>query len=314
MYRPAAAPALLALSLLACHADAPLGPALAVDQAFPEVIPLPDGFWPEGITFGSGSTFYVSSLATGAIFRADARTGTGELLVAPEPGVEKVGLRYDAARRRLFAAAGFTGKAFVYDARTGAVLAEYQLGEPGLSLVNDVALTRTGAYFTDSFAPVLYRLPLGSDGALPAAAETIPLTGEYVHVADAVVGNANGIAATADGRWLIIANTETGVLYRVDPATGVAGRIDIPGEPISGDGILLAGRTLYVVEGHLDRIAVVRLSADLGSGSVERYLADPDLRFPSTIAQFGNALYAVNARFDVAPEPTTAYEVVRVAF
>ena len=32
-------------------------------------------------------------------------------------------------------------------------------------------------------AAVLYRLPLGDDGALPAAADvqTVPLTGDYVH-------------------------------------------------------------------------------------------------------------------------------------
>ena len=315
MLRTVPGPALLALCLAACDTEpltAPPSPAMAVRGAFPDVIPLPNGFWPEGITFGAGSTFYVSSLATGAIFRSDVRSGSRELLVAPEPGVEKVGLRYDAAGGRLFAAAGFTGKAFVYDGRTGALLADYQLGGAGSSLVNDVALTRSGAYFTDSFAPVLYHLPLAADGALPAAAETIPITGEYVHVEAAVVGNANGIAATPDGSWLIVANTETGVLYRIDPVTGDARRIAIPGEPLHGDGILLEGRTLYVVEGHLDRIAVVRLNADFREGTLERFITSANLRFPSTIARFGSSLYAVNARFDVPAEPHVEYEVVRL--
>lgn len=315
MPRSIRVPAVLALLLAACDAAPPTYPAvpaMAVRGTFPEVIPLPHGFWPEGIAFGTGTTFYVSSLATGAIFRGDARTGTGGLLVAPEPGVEKVGLHYDAAGQRLFAAAGFTGQAFVYDARTGALLAAYQLGGAGESLVNDVVVTRAGAYFTDSFAPVLYHLPLGRGGTLPVAAETVSLGGEYVHVEDAVVANANGITATPDGRWLIIANTETGTLYRVDPATGHARRIEIPGEPLYGDGILLAGRTLYVVEGHLDRIAVVRLGADLLGGTLDRFITSPQLRFPSTIARFGSALYAVNARFDVPPEPHTGYEVVRL--
>jgi hypothetical protein len=36
-------------------------------------------------------------------------------------------------------------------------------------------------------------------------------------------------------------------------------------------------------------------------------------RIPTTIAEFGDALYAVNARFDVPPTPDTEYDVVRVS-
>ena len=40
-------------------------------QTFPDLIPLPDGFQPEGIAVGKGSTFYVGSIPTGAIYRGD---------------------------------------------------------------------------------------------------------------------------------------------------------------------------------------------------------------------------------------------------
>jgi hypothetical protein len=33
---------------------------------------------------------------------------------------------------------------------------------------------------------------------------------------------------------------------------------------------------------------------------------------PTTVAEFGNSLYAVNARFDVVPGPLVEYDVVRV--
>jgi streptogramin lyase len=94
------------------------------------VIALPNGFWPEGITFGRGTTFYVGSLSTGAIFRGDARTGAGDLLVPPQPGREQVGLKYDQRCDRLVVAGGMTGQAYVYDASTGATLAVYQLADP----------------------------------------------------------------------------------------------------------------------------------------------------------------------------------------
>ena len=85
------------------------------------------------------------------------------------------------------------------------------------------------------------------------------------------------------------------------------------GEVTFGDGLLLEGRTLYVVRNRLNQIAVVRLSADLASGQVVRSLTDPDFDVPTTIDDFGNSLYAVNARFGTPPTPTTPYDVVRVS-
>ena len=72
-------------------------------------------------------------------------------------------------RNRLFVAGGATGKAFVYDAATGADLASYQLAPAGtaVTFVNDVVVTSKAAYFTDSRNQQLYVLPLGRHGALP---------------------------------------------------------------------------------------------------------------------------------------------------
>lgn len=313
------------LLLAGCSDPAgPIGPArptsarlaAAAAPAFPDVIALPMGFSPEGITFGRGTTFYVGSIPTGAIYQADARTGTGGLLVPARAGRVAVGLTYDRRRDRLFVAGGPTGQAYVYDATTGATLAVYQLTAPG-TLVNDVALTGDAAYFTDSFRAMLYRLPLGPGGALPAAGavEVVPLTGEYQFVPGEI--NANGIVATPDGKTLILVNSATGALYAVDPATGVASAIDLGGDAVpAGDGILLMGRTLYVVQGPFNQVSVVRLSPDFERGLIERVTTDADLAFPSTIGEFGGSLYAVNARFDVAPPPApapnVAFQVVRL--
>ncbi|MFN2469895.1 MAG: hypothetical protein ABR583_02695 [Gaiellaceae bacterium] len=62
--------------------------------------------------------------------------------------------------RLLFVSGAGTGKAFVYDARTGAPLATYQLATTTPTFINDVVVTRKAAYFTDSRQQVLYRLPL----------------------------------------------------------------------------------------------------------------------------------------------------------
>lgn len=280
-------------------------------SVFPDVIPLPNGWQPEGIVSGRGTTFYVGSLANGALYRGDLRTGAGAVLAQGQAGRVTVGLSYDPRSNYVFAAGGPTGNAYVFDGDTGALLATYSLSAGG-SFINDAVVTRDAVYFTDSLKPVMYRLPLGPGGALPdpSQVETIPLGGDY---ALAPGFNANGIDATPNGEWLVIVQSNIGALYRVDPDTGDATRIDLGGATVTaGDGILLDGKTLYVVRNQLNLIAVVQLNNDLTAGQVVRTISDADFRVPTTIAEFGNALYAVNARFGTPPTPSTTYEVVRV--
>src|SRR3954449_10343952 len=78
-------------------------------KPFPEVIQLPTGFQPEGIEVGRGTTFYVGSVASGAIFRGDLRTGTGAILVPGASGNAATGIELDR-RMRLFVAGAATGK------------------------------------------------------------------------------------------------------------------------------------------------------------------------------------------------------------
>lgn len=288
---------------------ASLGSAAAAP--FPDRIPLPNGFQPEGIASGNGTTFYVGSVATGAIYRGDFRTGEGEVIVEPVPGRSATGLKYDPRSGYLFVSGAATGKAFIYDAATGDLVAELQLSTDP-SFINDVTITHDAAYFTNSFQPVIYRVPLDRNGnPSPDDVETIPLGGDYQFIPGGF--NANGIAATPNGKTLIIVNTADGALYTVDPETGFATRIDLGADAVpNGDGILLQGKTLYVVQNFLNRIAVVELSPDLRSGTIESFIENDNFRVPTTIAKFGSTLYAVNARFDTAPTPDTDYDVVRV--
>ena len=94
---------------------------------FPEVIPLPDGFRPEGIAIGTGTTFYVGSIPTGAVYSGDLRTGEGEILVPAQEGRSAIGLKFDDRTGLLFVAGGATGYAYVYDAETGATISAIQL-------------------------------------------------------------------------------------------------------------------------------------------------------------------------------------------
>jgi len=309
-------------ALVSASTDGHQGPSSA-DASYPDVIPLPTGFQPEGIAAGKGSTVFVGGFISGAVYRADVRTGEGEILVPPAPGERMaVGLAFDARSNLVFAAGGLTGAAFVYDAGTGEMVGAYPMGPPETTLLNDVVVTRQAAYFTDSFNPVLYRVPLGAAGKLPDPSEVqaLPLTGDFQNTLDCdflAPVNANGIDATPNGKHLILVNLCLGTLYRVDAETGEARLIDLGGDALPfGDGILLDGFNLYVVQNVLNQIAVVRLNRTLDAGVVTGIITDPLFRVPATIAEVGDALYAVNARFDVAPPPgvwpDVEFEVVRV--
>ena len=276
----------------------------AAAEPFPEVIPLPDTWQAEGIATGPGTTVYAGSLATGAVWAGDLRTGEGSVLVEGGDGRIAVGLKY--SRGLLFVAGGPTGMAYVYDARTGDEVASYQLCAANTCFVNDVVVTPDAAWFTDSANAVLYRLPL--QGGQPSGSpEVVPLTGEWQQVAGF---NANGIAATPDGRTLLVVNSTLGLVYTVDPETGVATEVDADTSLTAGDGILLQGRTLSVVRNRLNQVAVLRLSPDLTSARLIDTLTDPDFAVPTTIAAFGGSLYAVNALFGT--QPPAPYAIVRV--
>ncbi len=284
--------------------------APASARPFPDVIPLPNGFQPEGIDI-RGKSFYVGSIPTGAVYRGDLRTGAGSVLVPPQTGRAAIGLDVDA-RGRIFVAGGPTGQAYVYDARTGAGLASYQLAAGSPTFVNDVVVTRDAAWFTESQQAVLYRVPIGRRGALGSQAdvETVPLTGDFELAAGF---NVNGIDATPSGKKLVIVQSNLGRLYTVDAKTGAADLIELSGGDVSfGDGILLDRRKLYVVQNQLNRVAVVQLSRGLRSGTIIEHLTDPALDVPTTIAEFRKSLYAVNARFGTPNPATAVFSVIRL--
>jgi hypothetical protein len=294
-------------------ADAAAGDAAPATSAelFPQMISLPAGWRPEGIATGRGTDCYVGSLADGAVYRIDLLTGEGSVLVPGVPGRSATGLEVDQ-HNRIFAAGAGTGAGHVYDADTGAALASYQFLPPGAGFVNDVVVTDAAAYFTDSRNPVLYVLPFGPGGQLPAAdqVQALPLSGDIVYQAG---NNANGIEATPNGDQLVIVQSNTGLLFSVSPSTGVARTIDTGGASlVNGDGLLRLDWTLYVVQNRLNQVAVLRLEEGLASAAVTGLITDPALDVPTTIAPFGPYLYAVNARFTTPPSPTTAYTVVRL--
>jgi sugar lactone lactonase YvrE len=213
----------------------------------------------------------------------------------------------DVADGLLFVAGGFDGRAYVYDLRSGATVATYQLSTAS-SVINDVALTPAGAWFTNSLQPELYFVPIA--GGRPGPFTTLHLSGPAAQVTPGF--NNNGIQATADGSTLVVAHTNQGALNAVDPLTGASRTIAGVSVP-NVDGILLEGRRLFAVQNFDNQIAEVQLSGDLSSGSITKVVTSGAFEVPTTVARFGDRLAAVNAKFDTGFPPTaTSFEVVVV--
>ena len=296
MLRVATATAVVAFLLLV-----PSAPAGSPAQP---TIPLPDEFRPEGIASGPKSSFYVGSIPLGAVYRGSYRTGEGDVLVPPHPGRNHTGLKVDRRFHRLFVSGGASKGIYVYDSHTGVDVASYAIPDAGF--VNDVVLTKRAAYFTDSQVQRLYRVPIGKDGSL-GALELLPITGDFQFGPGF---NANGIEALRGGKTLIVVQAGLGKLFAVDAASGDSREIVLDTPVPNGDGLLLRGRTLYVVQNELNKIAVVKLERHLDSGRVTGFLTHPDFDVPTTIAPFKQFIYAVNARFDL-PDDSDA-DIVRV--
>jgi sugar lactone lactonase YvrE len=291
-------PALLALAV---------GVAAARNErAAPERIALPDGFQPEGIAT-AGDRFYVGSIPTGAIYRGNLRNGAGAVFVPGRSGRAAIGVEVD--RNLIFVAGGPTGMAFVYDARTGRDVASYRLTS-ATTFVNDVVVTRNAAWFTDSVNPVLYRIPLSRNGrpGAQSAVRAVEYSGD-IRYEDGF--NVNGIDAVPNGRTLVIVQSNTGRLFTVSTG-GVTRAIGLAGQTVrNGDGLLLDGRNLYVVQNRDNVIAKILLAANRRSGRIVRRITDPDFDVPTTIDEHRNSLYAVNARFGTTPTASTDYWIAK---
>ena len=298
---------LLLLALVAALA----APAAAARPA--QVIVLPGATSAEGIAAGGGATFYAGDLVAGDIFRGNLQRGSAERFIDAPTGRMAAGMKVDVAHQLLFVAGGFTGQGYIYDTATGATVASYQFGTPDGSLINDVALTKDGAWFTDSFQAQLYFVPVSRAGIPAPTFRTLALSGPAAAlspVAGAV--NLNGIQATPDGKTLIVAHSANAQLDTVDPATGASATIAGISVP-NVDGILLEAGRLWAVQNFSNQISRIRLAPDLSSGVVEAVITSPLFQVPTTAARFGSRLAVVNAKFDTGIPPTAKqFEVILV--
>ena len=212
----------------------------------PEVIVLPGASSAEGIAAGRGPP------STRATF--SAATSSGATCAGPpsSSSTRRTAARPSAWRRPgtrlLFVAGGFTGQAYVYDPAPAPPSPPTSSAPPEPSVINDVAVTRRGAWFTDT-----------KQASSTSSRSTGTASRAVQHPGTERPGrrhqrrfNLNGIRATADGRTLIVAHSAKGELYTVDRAPGTSATIAGVSVP-TVDGIVLRGRRLWAVQNSATR-------------------------------------------------------------
>jgi sugar lactone lactonase YvrE len=305
-------PAAVGGSALAANAFAATDDAESVDatsiSSFPTTISVPNGFAPEGIAI-SGAYAYLGSRATGSVYKASLRTGTGSVIYTG-PGTPSNGLKIDS-RGRAFISGNTGGDIRVISISTGALLKSYQVATAGTIFINDVVLTKNAAWFTDSFNAKLYKLAIASDGTLADSIVTLDLTGITITGGGAI--NLNGIEQTPDAKSLLVVQSNTGLLFKVDKSTGVATQVDLGGASvINGDGLLLEGCTLYVVQNRSNQVSVFTLNNAGTTGTLDTTITNDGFAIPTTAASFGNRLYIVNGKLTTPIAADVTYNVIAV--
>ncbi|HUS16805.1 MAG TPA: SMP-30/gluconolactonase/LRE family protein [Chloroflexia bacterium] len=290
------------IALTAALAVALGGPA-AVSLAAPaaqsfDAYTLPGtNVFPEGIGYDTRTgDFYTGSTTSGTIYRGNiARPDAEVFVVGTSDGITTTrGMKVDA-EGHLFVATGPQAMMLVYDTATKALLAKLPSGvQP--SNINDVALAPNGdAYFTDSSSLMVYRVSHAAGGQF--AVERLDLSGSRIQLRPGF--NFNGLAVSADGRYLVLPQTNTGKLYSLDLQTSQVSQVDLGTDEVTGaDGILLNGQILQVSRNAAGLIVYIELSSDFRSGKVVQVFSRPEFQFPTTIARAGNRLLVVNSQFN----------------
>ncbi len=301
------AAAALAGTLLSVTAS---GPARADATARSSTIALPStSQFPEGIAVGE-DRLYISSAATGAIATADPDASRARPFIpAGQDGmISSIGL--NVRSDRLYAAGGASGSVFVFSTDTGRLVRRFDTGAGGF--VNDLAFDRSGnVYVTDSFRPVVWRISAADvrPGAPAPAQPWLDLTGTPISYQTGF--NLNGIELTGDGRYLLAVQTNTGTLFRISLATRAVTAVDLGGQLLAGDGMLVRGNTLWAVTDPV--VTKVVLTDGYTRGTVVSRTGDPSFSTPTTIETAEGRLFVVNSQFaQQGGTPTLPFTVSRV--
>jgi len=257
---------------------------------------------PEGVASRAGErTFFVSATGDGTIYRGNIHNPTVTEFILGGAGKSAVGMK--VAYGKLYVAGGGTGKIFVYRLSTRQLIAMFDTGSGGF--LNDLVVTRKGDVFvTDSFRPMLWRITAAQVRAGSGTPQAIPVGPEIAYSSGF---NLNGIVMRKGGGQLIVVQSNTGKLFRIDVGAGATSRQiqQITAPTLNGDGMLLDRGRLIVMLGASASLSFLKLRDDATRAELRATRTDPTLKGPSTVARARGLYLVVNADFATSTTPFT---------
>ena len=123
-----------------------------------------------------------------------------------------------------------------YDTRDGAFMARLETGTSDTSFVNDLTIAPSGTvYATDSRDSIIYRIHENGSGIFQLE-RWLPLAGMPIRYRPGF--NLNGIAATANGLYLLTVQSNTGKLFRISIMDRSIAEVSLGGDSLTnGDGL-----------------------------------------------------------------------------
>ncbi len=233
--------------------------AIIVERNFHDSYPIVADFTEGGIYDPTGHAFFVSSLASGGVYRIDANTGAESTLFEPdEPGVWwTLGMDLDVPANMLYVCAmddrreldedhDYAGYLWGFDLDTGERVLSRALGDAAIGgTCTDVAVAADGTvYVNDRENPRLYAMPPGEQL-------------ELVLIDDALSGGIvgqNALLVLPDQSALLSLVYLPSRLVRISLPELVVSEVEIEGDFFDGlpalsgaDGMAMSGGSLLVM-------------------------------------------------------------------
>lgn len=260
--------------------------------------------YPEGITYApSFSQFLISSITQGKVGTVDEKGRYADFISDDKQLISSVGMK--VRNNLLYVCNGDQGvsdkstpqtalktaKLFIYDLTSRQAIRRVDLAAllPGVNhYANDIAFDDQGnAYVTDSFAPVIYKVP--ADTSQASLLVNSPLFSGAQGI------NLNGIVYHPD-KFLIVVKSNEGKLFKVD-LTNISNVSEITGVTlVNGDGMVLYNNDLYVVNGR-NKVSQVRSTDGWQTASLVK-TDSVGYNQATTNVLVNDKLYTINARID----------------
>ena len=265
--------------------------------------------YPEGIAYSHKSkSFYVSSLHYGKIGKVDWK-GNYTTFIEDKEIISAIGILADEKRNLLYVAISDPGvsvktaaamkiaKLGVFDLTTGKKKFITNLDSFGSIknlFANDITVDKSGTiYVTNSATPVIHKVSQDGLGSVFASSDLWNKEGF----------NLNGIVCNQEKNYLIVAQSNTGELYKVDIKTKKITKVIT--EPILGaDGMVLHKNELIVISNSSKKIIKLTSTDNWATAKNEGEVIS-EMTFPTTGTRVNGKYYILNAKLNEIFTPNT---------